>query len=187
MDVDKLIPQHETRRHVYNKFNGLLQKNITTCDEIKIKKMALNIERGIFNYVIKNYTQTSRTWTDTFRHVYMNRAVTIMTNLNPESYLKNTNLLPRLLAGEMDEFELCAFGPDKLFPERYEEIMLEYAKDKQDLDVTPKQEVIEDGLFRCGKCKSYKTSYYQRQNRAADEPMTTYVTCHVCNNRWKFC
>jgi DNA-directed RNA polymerase subunit M/transcription elongation factor TFIIS len=186
MDFHKLIPEHETRRHIYDKFFFLFQKHIDSNDKVRAQKMALNIERGIFNYVIKQYTQTSRTWTDTFKHIYINRAVTIMTNLNPESYLKNTNLLPRLLAGEMNEFELCAFGPDKLFPERHAEIMKQYAKDK-DLDVTPKQEVIEDGLFKCGKCKSYKTSYYQRQTRAADEPATTYVTCHVCNNRWKFC
>jgi len=25
------------------------------------------------------------------------------------------------------------------------------------------------------------------QTRSADEPMTTFVTCHNCNNRWKFC
>ena len=26
----------------------------------------------------------------------------------------------------------------------------------------------------------------QMQTRSADEPMTTFVTCTVCNNRWKF-
>lgn len=42
------------------------------------------------------------------------------------------------------------------------------------------------GAFRCGKCKSMKTDYYQLQTRSADEPMTTYVTCRCCGNRWKF-
>ena len=41
------------------------------------------------------------------------------------------------------------------------------------------------GLFKCGKCKSTKTTYYQMQTRSADEPMTTYVTCLECGNRWK--
>ena len=41
--------------------------------------------------------------------------------------------------------------------------------------------------FRCGKCGEFKTIYYQMQTRSADEPMTTYVTCTVCENRWKFC
>lgn len=38
--------------------------------------------------------------------------------------------------------------------------------------------------FLCGKCKNRKTTYYQLQTRSADEPMTTFVTCTVCGNRW---
>jgi transcription elongation factor S-II len=41
------------------------------------------------------------------------------------------------------------------------------------------------GQFKCGKCKSVKTTYYQMQTRSADEPMTTFVTCMGCGNRWK--
>lgn len=40
--------------------------------------------------------------------------------------------------------------------------------------------------FRCGKCGQRRCSYYQMQTRSADEPMTTFVTCLNCNNRWKF-
>jgi len=42
-------------------------------------------------------------------------------------------------------------------------------------------------MFQCGKCKQRKCTYYQMQTRSADEPMTTFVTCTNCNNRWKFC
>ncbi|KAI6660357.1 Transcription elongation factor A protein 1 [Oopsacas minuta] len=42
-------------------------------------------------------------------------------------------------------------------------------------------------LFKCGKCKSNECSYFQLQTRSADEPMTTYVWCCSCGNRWKFC
>ncbi|PHT48547.1 Transcription elongation factor TFIIS [Capsicum baccatum] len=41
--------------------------------------------------------------------------------------------------------------------------------------------------FKCGRCKQNKCTYYQMQTRSADEPMTTYVTCVNCQNRWKFC
>lgn len=44
----------------------------------------------------------------------------------------------------------------------------------------------ETDIFKCGKCKNRKTTYHQLQTRSADEPMTTFVTCVVCNNRWKF-
>ncbi|CRG97619.1 transcription elongation factor s-II, putative [Plasmodium gallinaceum] len=42
------------------------------------------------------------------------------------------------------------------------------------------------GEFQCYKCKGYDTIYHQLQTRSSDEPMTTFVTCLKCNNRWKF-
>ena len=39
--------------------------------------------------------------------------------------------------------------------------------------------------FTCRKCRSNKCSYYQLQTRSADEPMTTYIQCIDCGNRWK--
>ena len=39
--------------------------------------------------------------------------------------------------------------------------------------------------FQCGRCKGRKCTYYQKQTRSADEPMTTFVQCTICGNRWK--
>ena len=39
--------------------------------------------------------------------------------------------------------------------------------------------------FKCYKCKKRKCTYYEMQTRSADEPMTTFVTCLSCGNRWK--
>ncbi|KAJ7280165.1 transcription factor S-II, central domain-containing protein [Mycena rebaudengoi] len=44
----------------------------------------------------------------------------------------------------------------------------------------------ETTAFQCSKCKQRKCRYRQAQTRSADEPMTTFVTCVNCNNRWKF-
>lgn len=41
--------------------------------------------------------------------------------------------------------------------------------------------------FKCGRCGKRKCTYYQMQTRSADEPMTTFVTCVICQKRWKFC
>lgn len=43
------------------------------------------------------------------------------------------------------------------------------------------------GLLKCGKCKKRNCTYNQVQTRSADEPMTTFVLCNECGNRWKFC
>ena len=44
---------------------------------------------------------------------------------------------------------------------------------------------VEDGIFQCKKCKSRKTTYYSLQTRSSDEPMTNFITCIECKNRWK--
>lgn len=42
------------------------------------------------------------------------------------------------------------------------------------------------GMFKCRRCKSEDTSYTMAQTRSADEPMTVFVTCNNCSNRWRF-
>ena len=44
-----------------------------------------------------------------------------------------------------------------------------------------------EGIHSCSKCKSKKTYSYQLQTRSSDEPMTNFVTCAECGNKWKFC
>ncbi|KAF8174575.1 transcription factor S-II, central domain-containing protein [Pholiota molesta] len=44
----------------------------------------------------------------------------------------------------------------------------------------------ETDAFQCSRCKQRKCVYRQQQTRSADEPMTTFVTCTVCQNKWKF-
>ena len=41
--------------------------------------------------------------------------------------------------------------------------------------------------FTCRKCRSKECSYYAQQVRSSDEPMTLFVTCISCGNRWKTC
>lgn len=50
-----------------------------------------------------------------------------------------------------------------------------------------KNQGTETNLFKCGKCGKRKTTYTQLQTRSADEPMTTFVLCLDCGNRWKVC
>nr|GLL40385.1 transcription elongation factor TFIIS [Ipomoea trifida]GMD53020.1 transcription elongation factor TFIIS-like [Ipomoea batatas] len=46
--------------------------------------------------------------------------------------------------------------------------------------------VASTNAFKCKKCGKKECTYYQLQTRSADEPMTTFVTCVNCDNRWKF-
>lgn len=39
--------------------------------------------------------------------------------------------------------------------------------------------------YTCGRCKKNECTYYQMQTRAADEPMTTFISCIHCGNKWR--
>jgi transcription elongation factor S-II len=41
------------------------------------------------------------------------------------------------------------------------------------------------GEFQCKRCKGTKTSHYSMQTRSSDEPMTVFVCCLTCGNRWR--
>lgn len=190
-ELERLIPNHPRRKRVYEKFYNLIKtyNNDNENDDL-LKKMAINLERGIFNYAISIYNSTrlNETWNDQFNWFYINRAVKIYINLNPESPLKNKNLLPKLLNKEINEFDLCSFNSEQLFPERWQELLDKYTKDLTEESPTPiKLEDRPDGILKCGKCKSYKTEYNEKMTRSADEPTTKFCYCYKCGHRWKFC
>ena len=41
------------------------------------------------------------------------------------------------------------------------------------------------GMYTCKCCKSSHTVFNAVQTRSADEPMTIFITCLACDNRWK--
>jgi DNA-directed RNA polymerase subunit M/transcription elongation factor TFIIS len=191
MSLEKVIPHHPQRKKVFEKFLNLLLLHIDKKDyhysDEEIQKMALNIERGIFNSALLLYRKktTNETWNAVFKNIYLNKSVIIYDNLNPNGNIQNTGLLERLLQKNFNEFELCSFSSDKLFPEKHKALMEMYCPNPY-RDVPRKMEQP-DGLFKCGKCKSYKTEYSERQTRSADEPTTKFCYCHNCGNRWRFC
>lgn len=192
IELDKLIPNHPNRKRVYEKFHNLINKYIDKNDDKldDIMKIAINLERGIFNYAISVYPskKINETWNDFFNNIYINRAVKLYNNLNPDSSLQNKQLLNRLLSKEFNEFEIASFNSEQLFPERWKELNDKHLTNiNDDIPESIKIEDRPDGLFKCGKCKSYKTEYNEKQTRSADEPTTKFCYCHKCGNRWKFC
>lgn len=39
-------------------------------------------------------------------------------------------------------------------------------------------------ILVCGKCKKRKVDYYKMQIRGADEPMTVFAHCLLCDHKW---
>jgi DNA-directed RNA polymerase subunit M/transcription elongation factor TFIIS len=144
--------------------------------------IVVNMEKGIFNLTIEickknNYCLK---WSDSnFLKLYSSKARTILANI---SYTPNSkNFKEKILGGIYDPYKVCALTKEDMYPEFWK-----LQKDTSVLELLKNPTEKPDGMIKCRKCKSMKTDYYQLQTRSADEPMTTYVTCHNCEHRWKF-
>jgi len=112
-----------------------------------------------------------------------NKCVSLYDNLNPESYLKNVNLLGRVKSGEIDIMCLPWSSPQELFPEHWEKLQ---EKKKAETEIMySKKRVAITTKFKCPKCKKRECSYYELQVRSSDEPMTTFIDCQNCGYHWK--
>lgn len=183
-----LKPFHPYRDFIYEKFYNLLN-NFTKLKELEKIKRAINLERGIYNYSFKNKNITINRWNYEFEQLYKYKARHILTNLQPEGKgsIGNTNLLKRYLNNEINEKQLCEdMSASELFPEFWDNYYKTHTIENTDDQFIFKEKEIEDGAHKCKKCKTWKTTYYQLQIRSSDEPMTTFVSCLNCGNRWKY-
>ena len=153
---------------------------------VKGRKLSLNLEIGIYNYTIsyaKNRT-VARKWSNKlFVTIYTDKLISILKNLDPKSSVKNKNLLSKLKKGEFKPHELAFMKHHQMFPEKWNKLV--EAKIERDTNITKVDYSAATDDFTCWKCKGNKCRYYQMQTRSADEPMTTFVTCLSCANRWK--
>lgn len=143
--------------------------------------IVLNIEKGIFNNTIQ-YCRDKNVplkWSEPdFIKNYSTSARRILANV---SYTVNASeLKEKIKNGHIRPYNLVKLNREELNPSVWKTL-----KTKTLNQSIIKQDCADDGMFKCNKCKSMKTVYYQMQTRSADEPMTTYVTCTNCNTKWK--
>ena len=144
------------------------------------KKICSNLEKGIYNSSIREARERNvvKKWDNVyFSHLYLDRLRTVTANL------KNPKLKARVVSKEIKAHELAFMSHQEMMPERWQK-MVDEKKIRDQNRYAPKLEASTDN-FTCRKCKSKQCSYYQLQTRSADEPMTTFVTCLPCGNRWK--
>ena len=135
------------------------------------EKIAINVEKSIYNEAlsIANKKNIEKNWDDKiFKNIYIQRYTDIYMNI---SNLEN-NFKERILSKEILPKNVAKLSYEDIYPDKYKPV--EFIDDS-----------IDDGIFQCHKCKSRKTTYYSLQTRSSDEPMTNFITCINCNNKWK--
>ena len=148
-----------------------LQINSSSKSSTQISKVTANIERCVYDQFGVD-------------DQYKSKIRMLVSNLKAKN---NHELASRVLSGEMTAKEFATASAQELMSSDRKQVV-EAAEKQIMMDVvTPTQQHAETDMFRCGKCGLRRTTYYQLQTRSADEPMTTFVTCVACNNRWKFC
>lgn len=162
-----------------DEFRENIRKHLSTL--INDDKISSNLEKGVLNYSINvsNNKNIVKKWDNGyFVIIYTERLRTVIFNLK-----NNKELLTKIKNKEIKAHKLAFMNHQEMDPERWKPL-IEDKKIRDKNMYNPQIDANTDN-FTCGKCKSKRCSYYQLQTRSADEPMTTFVTCIDCGNRWK--
>ena len=171
MSQIKILEPETFRFNIKNKLNDIIGN----------AKMASNMEKGIFNYSLKEAKNKKvvKKWDNPgFVQIYMDRTRSIIYNLN-----KNSGLLEQLKNDTIKAQDIAFMTHYEMSPEKWK-TMLQVKSEKDKGKFETNIEASTD-TYTCRKCKGNNTTYYQLQIRSADEPATTFINCIDCGNKWK--
>jgi transcription elongation factor S-II len=149
-------------------------------DSILDEKISNNVEKGIFNYSLKEADRHKivKKWDNKyFIQIYVDRLRSVVVNLKGE-------ILDNIKDGTIKPHIIAFMTHQELAPEKWGKLI--DAKTKRDKNKFETNISASTDTFTCRKCKGNQCTYYQMQTRSADEPMTTFVNCLLCSARFKF-
>ena len=172
----------------YNNFNDTFRSAIVSKidKEISNNSLSRKIEKSIYNYSIQISRDKciKRSWNNSvFKNLYLSKIISIYSNIKSDSYIQNKEFKNKILSGEINSDKIADLSSFDIFPEVWKELIdIKTKKDKLKYELKP--EAMTD-VFKCRKCGSRSCSYYEVQTRSADEPMTQFINCLDCGNRWR--
>jgi transcription elongation factor S-II len=170
MTSRKIANPEQFRLNIRKKLDEILEN----------EKHSTNLEKGIFNYSLKEASirKVVKKWDNIyFVQIYLDRLRSIYLNL------KNPAILDQIKNETIKAHSVAFMTHQEMRPDKWKELIEEKAK--KDKNKFENNVEASTDTFTCRKCKQNKCTYYQMQTRSADEPMTCYISCCVCGNRWK--
>jgi transcription elongation factor S-II len=146
-----------------------------------ITKLSKNIEKGIFNYAIKESTNRKiiKKWENRyFVQLYLDRLKTVFVNLKT-----NPILVQKLVIGEITPEIFAFMTHQEMCPDQWNDLIA--LKIKRDESKYVNRVEASTDMYQCRKCKSRKCTYYSVQVRSADEPMSVFITCSNCSHNFR--
>lgn len=115
---------------------------------------------------------------------YKNRVRSRISNLKDP---KNPGLRKNVLAGGIELSRFAVMTAEEMASDELKQLRNVLTQEAIREHQMAKTGGTTTDLLQCSKCRKKNCTYNQVQTRSADEPMTTFVLCNECGNRWKFC
>ncbi|XP_024149732.1 transcription elongation factor A protein 2 [Oryzias melastigma] len=175
--ITSFPPAPVTSDSVRNKCRELLVAALQTDDDYKTigvdcDHLAAQIEDQIF----QEFKSTDMK--------YKARLRSRISNLKDQ---KNPDLRRNVLCGNISAQRIASMTAEEMASAELKQIREALTKESIREHQLSKVGGTETDMFVCSKCHGKNCTYTQVQTRSADEPMTTFVLCNGCGNRWKFC
>ncbi|XP_058603553.1 transcription elongation factor A protein 3 isoform X18 [Onychostoma macrolepis] len=175
--VGPLCPRLQTGDPIRDKCIEMLTAALHTDDDYKdyganCEGMAAEIEDHIYQEIKATDMK------------YKNRVRSRISNLKDP---KNPNLRKNVLAGAIELSRIAIMTAEEMASDELKQLRNVLTQEAIREHQMAKTGGTTTDLLQCGKCRKKNCTYNQVQTRSADEPMTTFVLCNECGNRWKFC
>ena len=173
---------HEKRKKVSDIISDTLKKEMYWIDDNEyINKISKNMEKSIYNKSIDDSGYNKNNIFDDYfyKKYYLVNSLKLIFNIKKKN---NPTLIKDIYDKKIKEYEFIYMSEKDINPFKWAELEEKYGV-KEGYDNYA--DIKDNDMFNCGKCKSKKVTYYLKQVRSADEPMTCFFTCHNCGKNWK--
>jgi DNA-directed RNA polymerase subunit M/transcription elongation factor TFIIS len=172
-DININGPRTSIRQLTYNNYTKLMpEAESTIINDLECAVFRRTLEVCNEKNIVAHFNNPQ------FMNIYKTIAITNYSHIKQFKHIRD-----RLLSGDLKAWELPYLSHYEVNPEGWRE--LQELQDRREEKQLEGDKALATDMFRCRACGQRICTYYQMQTRSADEPMTTFIKCLNCGNRWK--